>query len=821
MQNILLEMKAKGFEVEVEHLKLDGKVHRFGKGSKPNWLIGFQNFSRSGEMFHVVQYGSWATGETHTYHSDIKLTADDSAFMKKKISEAKIKEAEEKARVNQEVADSVSELWEKLSDSQIPEYLNKKRIPNLYGARSYRGELYVPMRDIDGKIWGVQRIQPDSKKFFQPGQRVTGCFHSIGTVDGSEIIYIAEGFSTGASVHLATGRPVFIAFNSGNLLPVAEAIRKKYPDKRIVICADNDQWVLKNGEPYNPGIYFAEQAAIKCQGTVIFPKFNSLETRPTDFNDLFLLEGINAVRDQIVEAKTKRHFVVPLGFREKEYFFTSSTNQQIVPIKSFSDVEFLNLMPKEYWEMTFPGMKGGIDWSGAKSELMSQCREKGIFEGERVRGSGVWLDQGRVIVNQGDHLLVNGIKTDISEIKSKYFYTLGRALPEVSNSPLSTDESELLVQICESFKWQRIEFGVFMAGAMVISKICGALPVRPHVWITGGSQTGKSTLLERLIWPTLNGYSLYFLGGTSEAGIRQNLKTDSIPMIFDEFETNGADSSQKIQACIELMRSAWSESHGVISKGSSGGNAVSYIPRFSAIVSSIRTNIQNDADRSRFTVVELAPHGSDQEHWKKLNQLLLKYDEKYINRLFARVLGMIPQILESYEVFRKVLAQKVGARFGQQYGMLLAGFWALKSDLAVTFDDARALVSMLNFEEESSSAKITDELELFQHLSTCKIRFGVDEKTIGQAIGEVIAHGPSSLNFILEQHGIRVIGDKVAIASNHYELRKLLKDTKWANNWAGTLSRLCGAEKNIPTRFTKIVLKSTKLPVSLFKQAEI
>lgn len=821
MQKILLEMRAKGFEVEIETLKLDGKVHRFGKGSKPNWLIGFQNFSRSGEMFHVVQFGSWSTGETHTYHSDIKLTADDSSFLKKKINEAKIKEAEEKERVNKEVADSVSELWDKLSETQIPEYLNKKRIPNLYGARSYRGELYVPMRDIDGKIWGVQRIQPDSKKFFQPGQRVTGCFHSIGTVDGSEIIYITEGFSTGASVHLAVERPVFVAFNSGNLVAVAETIRKKYPDKRIVICADNDQWVTKNGEPYNPGIYFAEQASIKCQGTVIFPKFQSLETRPTDFNDLFLLEGINAVRDQIVEAKTKRHFVVPLGFREKEYFFTSSTNQQIVPIKSFSDVEFLNLMPRDYWEMAFPGMKGGIDWSEAKSELMRQCREKGIFEGERVRGSGVWLDQGRVVVNQGDHLLVNGIKTDISEIKSKYFYTLGRALPEVSSRPLTVDESELLVQICESFKWQRIEFGVFMAGAMVISKICGALPVRPHIWVTGGSQTGKSTLLERLIWPTLDGYSLYFLGGTSEAGIRQNLKTDSVPMIFDEFETNGADSSQKIQACIELMRSAWSESHGVISKGSSGGNAVSYIPRFSAIVSSIRTNIQNDADRSRFTVVELAPHGSDPEHWKNLNKLLLQYSPEYVSRLFARVLGMIPAILESYEVFRKVLAQKVGARFGQQYGMLLAGFWALKSDLAVTIDDARALVSMLNFEEESESAKVTDELELLEMLMTTKVRIGVDELSIGTAVYEVSINGVSSTNAYLENYGMKVIGDKLAVCSYHSEIKKLLKDTKWANNWHGTLSRLPGAEKNIAVRFSGIGLKSVKIPISLFKYREI
>jgi putative DNA primase/helicase len=50
----------------------------------------------------------------------------------------------------------------------------------------------------------------------------------------------SEGWATGATLHEATGLPVVVAFNAGNLLLVAKLIRREYPAARLVICADND-----------------------------------------------------------------------------------------------------------------------------------------------------------------------------------------------------------------------------------------------------------------------------------------------------------------------------------------------------------------------------------------------------------------------------------------------------------------------------------------------------------------------------------------------------------------------------------------------------
>ncbi|MFR8054160.1 MAG: toprim domain-containing protein [Bilophila wadsworthia] len=70
-----------------------------------------------------------------------------------------------------------------------------------------------------------------------------GNFHTI-AAEGKDFsqgeILICEGYATGASLHMATEKPVAVALDSGNLEPVAKALREKFPQAQITICADND-----------------------------------------------------------------------------------------------------------------------------------------------------------------------------------------------------------------------------------------------------------------------------------------------------------------------------------------------------------------------------------------------------------------------------------------------------------------------------------------------------------------------------------------------------------------------------------------------------
>lgn len=107
-------------------------------------------------------------------------------------------------------------------------------------------------------------------------------------------LFICEGYATGASIHEATGHAVAVAFDSGNLKPVAEALRRKYPETKLIICADNDQWTEGN-----PGTTKAKEAAEAVGAAIVCPSFTDVSTKPTDFNDMVRLSGIESVKSAL------------------------------------------------------------------------------------------------------------------------------------------------------------------------------------------------------------------------------------------------------------------------------------------------------------------------------------------------------------------------------------------------------------------------------------------------------------------------------------------------------------------------------------------
>ena len=172
-------------------------------------------------------------------------------------------------------ASTAQTLWsESVPVIDSHEYLRTKRVMP-YGIRQSGHLLLVPMRDGAGCLWNVQTIAPCGEKRFQPRARVSGLWHLIGgpVYDGAQLC-IAEGFATAASVHKATGYPVAVAFNAGNLAPVARALHALRPSARIVICADDDAETERRiGR--NPGLVAAYEAARAVGGSVARPVFGA------------------------------------------------------------------------------------------------------------------------------------------------------------------------------------------------------------------------------------------------------------------------------------------------------------------------------------------------------------------------------------------------------------------------------------------------------------------------------------------------------------------------------------------------------------------
>jgi putative DNA primase/helicase len=272
-----------------------GKFHKFpgeGKGSrnKAGWCKLFND--GVGGIF-----GDYASGLSTDWQAQRETPyseAERQAFRQAIADAKKQAEAEQKAR-NDEAADKAKSIWQKATPAPDDHpYLLKKGIkPN--GAKLLNNALLIPMR-ADGDIHSLQFIGTDGDKKFLFGGRIKGCYFSVGNPNGAAALCIAEGFATGATIHESTGYPVAIAFNAGNLGSVAKAMRDKFPDLPLILCADDDYRTEGN-----PGLTKATEAARAVGGLLAVPDFGS--NRPdgmTDFNDMATLLGVEAVRLAIV-----------------------------------------------------------------------------------------------------------------------------------------------------------------------------------------------------------------------------------------------------------------------------------------------------------------------------------------------------------------------------------------------------------------------------------------------------------------------------------------------------------------------------------------
>lgn len=258
----------------------DGGIHRFRvEGDKPGSRNGWCILHMDGLPAGV--FGTWKGGMCGTWRSGRgPMTPAQRARFAAEIETAKRHRAAEIAERHRQAQDRARRLWGEAAAPRADHpYLVRKGI-RPHGIRQLNGRLIVPMRDGDGVLWNVQTITNDGGKRFLYGGRKRGLYHAIGGAVTDELL-IAEGYATAASLHAATGKPVAVAFDCGNLEPVARMLRAKFLDARITVCADND-----TGTNGNPGLTKATAAARAVGGLIAVPPepfndFNDAATRAT------------------------------------------------------------------------------------------------------------------------------------------------------------------------------------------------------------------------------------------------------------------------------------------------------------------------------------------------------------------------------------------------------------------------------------------------------------------------------------------------------------------------------------------------------------
>lgn len=498
------------------------------------------------------------------------------------------------------------------------------------------------------------------------------------------------------------------------------------------------------------------------------------------------------------------------------------------------------------WEEDFPSRNsksGGVDWNAAGSSVMAACEAAGYYDERRICGRGVWKDGNVFVANTGDMLVVNGHRTDPTKFISNesLIYKTSEALFIDGFNPMdeaSDGEGRLIVELCNAPRWDKPVYGDLLAGYIATSVVCGGLDWRTHIWVTGNSGSGKSTVVNNIASACIGDMAIYPLGETTEAGIRQMIGQDARPVIFDEME--GTDQSRsnsgdaRRQAIIQLMRMSSTTGKGRIMKGSAGHKATSFTMRSSFLVASIGVNLTEAPDLTRTMVLSLKPLSreavpADREdaewRWAEMNRLSARIPADLPHRLFARQVRLLPVLRKNIEMFREVIAEVLGnRRMGDQVGTLLAGRCSLTSDKLMTHAECREYVNRFDWNRIVAAPSEREDKALVRHLRQSMTRvMGNDGRVYDRSIGELImcCLGGSIDVDISEAkafgHLMRLglspsRGNGVWVAKGIDELTKLMRTSANATDWWSVISRYPSAEIKSKVRFAGVTSHAILIP---------
>lgn len=293
----------------------------------------------------------------------------------------------------EDAAKRAQSVWVSALPCETFPYLERKKVRSIglrichsevvISGTSCKGALLVPAYDATQKLTTLQFILEDGRKLFLPRARKLGAWFTLGTLTpDANVACVAEGYATGATIHAATGYPVIVAFDAGNLEPVVLQIQHLHPKITLIICADDDRFTENN-----PGVKKANGAAHAVGGYVAVPAWHPDEDKGTDFNDLVCLDEINGL------ARVKATIEKSLGRALVTTTPLSSTREASPPVTfNYAGGQFL-VNHSGVWYQPPPNNSGEEptpQWICAELHVIAQTRTNKSEEWGRLL---VWHDE--------------------------------------------------------------------------------------------------------------------------------------------------------------------------------------------------------------------------------------------------------------------------------------------------------------------------------------------------------------------------------------------------------------------------------------------
>ena len=559
-----------------------------------------------------------------------------------------------------------------------------------------------------------------------------------------------------------------------------------------------------DGSPYTSSKYLKIfTKGLRIQGS--YSRLTNFDLAKTDL--IYLAEGYATCTSVYQAEKVSEQLsintadfvsIISLGHNSGNYYYVNTQTSEIFDLSSAQHVpsSFLAQATSKYWGQRFrfkqdkegnPTSKP--DWDAVAESLFQEQRNVGFFNHENVRGYGAWLDNDQIIFNSGKNLHVydnsgSVISTPITEhnLNTQFIYEANKSIPFNANDKLTQEEREQIIECFSLASYKNENDYIYLLGFITNAQIPGVTPWRPHHWLTGSRGTGKTTLLS---WVSELCYDQGTIQDPSAAGLRQMIKSNALPTFVDEFEY-----SKNTKQVMELVRQSSSSNASKIIRGTADGVAQSYLVSSVFCLSSIQVSINNAADLSRITVIELTKN--KRENFERMRKLASNFSE-LSPKLLSYMVSESQNYLANIPVIHDFILDEypsLDSRQADQISALVAGYYALKHGGLVDEFKLSLIMTLLNI---NASDYVEDNKESDESRCLDAILQAIDPNT-RMSVNRLIASTQGSELGSLHDLGIKVV-EKVPgkyvdifIRSNSNPLKRIIQDTEY-HDYAKILRR--------------------------------
>lgn len=543
--------------------------------------------------------------------------------------------------------------------------------------------------------------------------------------------------------------------------------------------------------------------------------------------------------------------VQALGVNDRTYFFLNARGQfAALPDKDIGRNAIIGLFGgddflRAHWPKWDKSGKFVVNFDhGAMSPvLISSCHDKGIWTPEdNVRSVGSWAeDDGLLVMHCGDFLYLSDGLRIATGLRGRMLYPAASPQPHpLAGKAGAGGPAEVLLTKMKSWNWARGELDAMLAIGWIGSAILGAAPDwRPIIWVTGGSGTGKSTLMKLIRW-IFGHRAMITSEDATPAGIKHRTKNSSLPVSIDELESEG--NNQRARDITKLARI--SSSGGESLRGSPSGDAMAFTARNAFMFSSIVIPSLPQQDKNRMAILTLEAvewEGAQKkrepgEDWEIDDDDMPDEEDTILGRraewgrigqqLRGRIMAEWPRYKKTFRAYRKALeVAGHNARGQDQFAALGAAFDMLMVDglddvaaRATSWADKLPAASLPETSGYSSSHQAC-----IAHLLGAQLdawRGGAKEsvaRLLRRAREERAVAGDNARESVqvLEQIGIKIFRDKrdeegrawwIAISHTNPGLARIFNGTDWSGlpgapgAWAQMVGRMPGAVRQTDSK---------------------